>query len=84
MIFGIRRNKSKPPKPPSDWVNSVLRCTYNDGEDIIRGLNELFGADRYILKHRNGRWVVWAPRKLEKEDEEKLENVAHVHYQPSS
>ncbi|KAI0836399.1 hypothetical protein F5Y06DRAFT_298762 [Hypoxylon sp. FL0890] len=84
MVFGIRPNKSKAPKHPPNWVNSVLRCTYNDGQEIIRGLDALFGANGYILKHRNGRWVVWASRKLTEEDENKLEDAAHIHYRPPS
>ncbi|KAI1410398.1 hypothetical protein F5Y13DRAFT_192259 [Hypoxylon sp. FL1857] len=83
MPFEIRVKKSKSPKPPSDWVTSVLSCTYNDGQEIIRGLDELFGADRYILKLRNGQWIVWASRKLNEEEKIKLENAAHVHYRSS-
>ncbi|KAI1387837.1 uncharacterized protein F4822DRAFT_430583 [Hypoxylon trugodes] len=68
------------PKYPSHWVHSVLRCTYNDAKDIKQGLDELLGANEYIIKHRNGYWVVWAPRKLSASDESKLESNAHLHY----
>ncbi|KAI1473111.1 uncharacterized protein F4812DRAFT_411642 [Daldinia caldariorum] len=67
-------------KYPSGWVQSVLRCTYNDGGEVRKGLNELLGETGYILKHRTGRWVVWAPRKLTDVDETELERIAHVHY----
>lgn len=77
MPAKARTNKSK---YPQGWVQSVLRCKYNDGGEIIKGLNEILGEGGYILKHRAGRWVVWAPRKLTNGDETELEKVAHVHY----
>ncbi|KAI2463872.1 hypothetical protein F4781DRAFT_415008 [Annulohypoxylon bovei var. microspora] len=58
------RNRKKNLPYPSDWVNSVLRHAYKDGHGVKQGLDELLGADKYTLKLRNGRWVIWAPRKL--------------------
>ncbi|KAI1480930.1 hypothetical protein F4774DRAFT_376499 [Daldinia eschscholtzii] len=79
IIMSSKDNPRKSKYPPG-WVQSVLRCTYNDGGEITKGLNELLGEGSYILKHRTGRWVVWASRKLDSVDETKLEKVAHVHY----
>ncbi|KAI1656466.1 hypothetical protein F4813DRAFT_364419 [Daldinia decipiens] len=78
MPSEVRTNKSR---YPPGWVQSVLRCTYNDGGEIRKGLDELLGEKGYILKHRTGRWVIWAPRKLTTVDETELEKSAHVHYQ---
>ncbi|KAI1099428.1 hypothetical protein F4804DRAFT_321930, partial [Jackrogersella minutella] len=62
-MSGISTTKSK---YPPDWVSSVIASTYNDGEDVMKGLDNILGTDRYALKYRNGCWVVWAWRKLNK------------------
>ncbi|KAI0376474.1 hypothetical protein F5Y04DRAFT_266348 [Hypomontagnella monticulosa] len=81
MPFDFFKNKNK---HPPDWVPSVLRCTYNDGRTIKKGLDGILGDKNYVIKHRTGRWVVWAPRKLSTADESKLEGDAHVHYDSQS
>ncbi|KAI5853640.1 hypothetical protein GGS23DRAFT_601726 [Durotheca rogersii] len=67
------------PQIPPGWVNSILRYKYNDGEDIVEGLKKLFG-DKFILKHRNDRWIIWAERKLTDDEKRLLDTVAHIHH----
>ncbi|KAI1371085.1 hypothetical protein F4677DRAFT_436734 [Hypoxylon crocopeplum] len=51
-------------KDPQDWVRSILRYEYNDGQRIKQGLDELFPDKQYRLSLRTERWVISAPRKL--------------------
>ncbi|KAI0894730.1 hypothetical protein F4806DRAFT_472385 [Annulohypoxylon nitens] len=76
------RSHKDSPSSSSKWVNSILRQAYQDGHGIKEGLNEIFGVNQYKLTLRNGRWVIWAPRKLTVKDESKIESFARVHYRP--
>ncbi|KAI1769318.1 hypothetical protein GGR53DRAFT_153799 [Hypoxylon sp. FL1150] len=78
MFFKSRVNKPEPLKQ----VQSTIEFKYHDGERIIRGLDNVLGKGKYLLKCRNDRWIVFAERELSGEEKSKLESDAHVHYSP--